>query len=419
MAEYLSGGVSDMRINKKLTIALAVFAMLGLTKIQPNTRVQAAKSNKVVVQSKAKSTTKKATSVKKNTKKAKKTVHKSKKYNSKAMRKYVQKVLAKNHARGTVVVIKDGHVQQISYGYGNVRNKIGAGRKQLVYPLGSLQKVVTGAIITQLIYQKKFNQNTKISKWYPHLKNAKHITVGNLMTHTSGINVQGTESNHYRYFSENGAINWVQRLDKTQKRHKRNRFTYNNVNFILLAGIIRKVTHKSYATNVRNRIVKPLHLKQTFVYSQIPRSKQVAYSYQYRWGRDYQDPLTVNRYVVSQLPGAGNLFSTAADYRKIIAGLSNGKILTKKQYKYMTYMKAKKTSYSGGVYYRRGYRGHHLQLAYGNFGGTHFSNWMQITDDNKNGICIFLNQTKRGSKVAKSIGYQILKHVKAHTFVRG
>ena len=42
-------------------------------------------------------------------------------------------------------------------GYGYYRRKIKNGNKKLLYPVGSLQKSITAAIITQLIYQKKFS----------------------------------------------------------------------------------------------------------------------------------------------------------------------------------------------------------------------------------------------------------------------
>ena len=182
-------------------------------------------------------------------------------------RAYVQKVLKKYHAKGTVVIIKDGEAEQISSGYGYYSRKIKNGSDKLVYPLGSLQKVVTGAIITQLIYQNKFTQNTKISCWYPHLKNAKNITVGQLMTHTSGINMSSTESSHGVLFSEEGAINWTVLRDNLQSHTSLGKFNYNNANYVLLAGIIRKVTGKSYASNVKSRIIKPLKLKHTYVYT--------------------------------------------------------------------------------------------------------------------------------------------------------
>lgn len=273
--------------------------------------------------------------------------------NAASMKSYVKKVLHKNHARGEVVIIKNGNSQVIKTGYASYRRRLYNGSKKVVYPLGSLQKIVTGALIEQLMAKGKFTQNTKISRWYPNLKNSSKITVGQLLTHTSGIGIYGTESTHHRRFSEIGAVNWTVAQCNYQSSSAIGRFNYNNANYVLLAGIIRKVTHKSYASNVKKRIIKPLHLKRTYIFTKIPRKKTDAVSYLYRHGDNYQSPAAANPNVVSQLPGAGNLFSAPNDYRKIIAGMQNGKILTEKQFHHLTHLSAKATTYSGGIYLKK------------------------------------------------------------------
>lgn len=336
-------------------------------------------------------------------------------YSSSQLRKYVVKTMNKNHLRGTIEVVKNGNAQRINVGYGYYKRRIKNSSKKLVYPVGSLQKMITAAIITQLIYQKKFTQNTKISRWYPLLKNSSKITVGQLMTHTSGINVGGTENSHGIKFSENGAVNWMIAKSNLTPSSAQNKFNYNNANYVLLAGIIRKVTGKSYAQNVKSRIIKPLNLHQTYLYSNIPGSKTDAISYLYHNGKNYQASAYANKYVVSQLLGAGNMFSTAADYYKIQEGMQNGKILTASEFNYLAHLKAKVNTYSGGFYLKKNGT---LKLAYGNFGGTHFVNWMQLTTDNQNGIVMFLNQTYGSKNKIKGVGYKILKHIKTNTFVK-
>ncbi|NWM49655.1 beta-lactamase family protein, partial [Escherichia coli] len=92
------------------------------------------------------------------------------------MRNFVRNTLAQNNTRGSIVIIKNGQPQQISYGYAWYGKKVGNGNDNVVYPTASLQKVVTAAMIIQLMNEnwhtsQKFTQNTKISRWYPNLKN--------------------------------------------------------------------------------------------------------------------------------------------------------------------------------------------------------------------------------------------------------
>ena len=333
-------------------------------------------------------------------------------YDTNEMRSFVRNTLAQNKVRGTVVVIKDGHAQQISYGYGYYGRRLGAGNIKVVYPVCSLQKVITGAIITQLISEGKFNQDTKISRWYPNLKNADKITVGNLLTHTSGLLATRTEVNRGINYSEGDAINWVvNRINQLQEGNPGN-FYYNNTNYILLAGIIRQVTNQSYEANVKSRIINKLGLKRTFFYPDIPKNKTDAISYTWR-NKNYQNAQYVKRSLAFQLPGAGNLFSTPMDYYRIQVALTDGRILTKDQFNYLTHLQSRVTSYSGGVYLKNN---DNLKMAYGNLYGTHFGNWFQMTTDNQNGLIMFLNQTQNNEDQNKAIGYQILNHIKANTF---
>ena len=82
------------------------------------------------------------------------------------MRNFVRGTLGKHNVRGSVVVIKDGEPQQISYGWGWYGKKLGNGNSKVVYPTCSLQKVITAAMIIQLINEtnhtnQQFSQYTK------------------------------------------------------------------------------------------------------------------------------------------------------------------------------------------------------------------------------------------------------------------
>lgn len=327
------------------------------------------------------------------------------------MRSFVRRTIANDYARGTTVVVKNGKPQQISYGYGYYGRRLGAGNSKVVYPVCSLQKVITAAIITQLIYAGKLTQDTRISNWYPNLKGASNITVGNLMTHTSGLKAADTEVNRGRVYSENDAINWVVNKLNSTSQNNPGRFSYNNTNYILLAGIIRQVTGQSYKQNVQQRIINPLGLKRTYFLEDIPSGMTDGISYTWN-SKNYQWAQYVKKQQASQLVGAGNLFSTPMDYYKIQVGLTNGKILDRAEYNYMTNLDTKPSNgYSGGMYIKG-----NLKSAYGNLYNTHFGNWVQLTQDNQNGLIMFLNQTQNDEARNKNIGYQILNHIQPNTF---
>ncbi len=336
------------------------------------------------------------------------------------MYNFVRNTFKKHHVRGIVTVVKDGVPQTISYGYAWYGKRIGNGSNKVVYPTASLQKVVTAAMVVQLINEtkgtnKEFTQNTKISRWYPNLKNADSITVGNLLTHTSGIMATGTEIDRGYNYSEDNAVKWVINNINASSSDEIGNYHYNNSNYILLTGIIKQVTGKSYEENLQTRIINKLNLQNTYLYQNIPKTMTDPISYYSNGGKNYQNATYLKKSLVSQIPGAGNLFSTPEEYYKIQVGLADGSILSKDDYYYMTHLKSKVINYSGGLYL---YNKDNIKNAYGSFMGQHFGTWMQLTADNQNGIVMFLNQTDDNENDEKDVGYEILQHIKPNTFVK-
>ncbi|MPW14490.1 serine hydrolase [Lactobacillus helveticus] len=341
-------------------------------------------------------------------------------YSRSAMRSYVRNVLAQNNSRGSTVIIKNGKPQQISYGWAWYGKRIGNGNDSVVYPTASLQKVVTAALVVQLMNEKwhtseRFSQNTKISRWYPELKNANNITLGQLITHTSGINAVNTEADRGINYSEDDAVKWAIDNANAIDPSTLGTYFYNNTNYILLAGIIKKISGQSYETNFNNRIVNKLGLANTYLYQNIPSWKTDPISY--TWNiKNYQDPEYITKTQASQLVGAANMFTTPMDYYKIQVGLSNGAILNKSDFHYLTHLESRANNYSGGIYLDNNDT---IKSAYGNLGGTHFGIWFQMTTDNRNGLIMFLNQTAGDENAQKQVGYQILNHIKPYTFIAG
>ena len=335
------------------------------------------------------------------------------------MYNFVRNTLQKHHVRGIVTVVKNGVPQTISYGYAWYGKRIGNGNSQVVYPTASLQKVITAAMVVQLINETKgtnneFTQYTKISRWYPNLKNADSITVGNLLTHTSGIMATKTEVDRGRNYSEDKAINWVVNNINSSPSDTIGNYHYNNSNYILLTGIIRQITGRSYADNIQSRIIDKLNLQNTYLYQNIPKGKTDPISYYSNGGKNYQKAAYLKKSLVSQIPGAGNLFTTTEEYYKMQVGLTDGSILNKNDFYYLTHLKSKVVNYSGGLYL---YNNDNIKNAYGSFKGVHFGTWMQLTADNQNGIVMFLNQTDDNENDQKDVGYEILQHIKPNTFV--
>ena len=71
------------------------------------------------------------------------------------MYNFVRDTFKKHNVRGIVTVVQNGVPQTISYGYAWYGKRIGNGSSKIVYPTASLQKVITGAMIVQIINETK------------------------------------------------------------------------------------------------------------------------------------------------------------------------------------------------------------------------------------------------------------------------
>lgn len=297
---------------------------------------------------------------------------------------------------GTAVLASAGatNTATVSNGLANVtKNVLNAGDGSVVYPLASLQKAMTGAIVQQLISAGQLSATTPLSKYYPAVPYSQSITVGELLSMTSGID--NTDVTPSSQLTENQAYaSMVKRLKSTGQ----NTYNYSDANFVLLAGIIAKVTGQSYTQNLKTRIFNKVGMKNTFVInSKQPATKAtIATGYTYDGKNNYQDADTASLARLSAIPGAGNLLSTPNDFYKFIQGLQNGQILTASQFQQLT---SYGSYYSGGLYVTKsGYKYNN-----GSFGGSSFHTSYYARNDNYHMAIVFMNQYPlAGSSSAKA-----------------
>jgi len=81
---------------------------------------------------------------------------------------------------------KDKVVFEKAYGFADVAAKTKA-TPATKYKIGSITKMFTAAMIFQLIEEKRLTLDTKLSEYYPQIKNSEKITIGSLLNYKSGI----------------------------------------------------------------------------------------------------------------------------------------------------------------------------------------------------------------------------------------
>lgn len=232
-----------------------------------------------------------------------------------------------NRFMGSVAIReKDRVVFERAYGFADLENKVKA-TPVTKYKIGSITKMFTAAVIFQLIEEKKLSLDTKLSAYYPMIKNADKITIGHLLNHHSGIyNYTNDESfggKITRAFTKDEVLAMIAAYPSDFEPGTKG--DYSNSNYILLGYIIEDITKKPYKDVVAERVIKKIGLRNTYYYSTIDPKKNEAYSYSYK-GKKWEKR---EQWDESLVFAAGALQSTPADLTQFIKALFDGKIIKK------------------------------------------------------------------------------------------
>lgn len=257
----------------------------------------------------------------------------------------INALIGQNHFMGSLLITNDGPagIKTLTYGDANVAEHV-ANTANEAYPLASLEKALTGAVIQHLINQGKLSMNSALCQFYPQIPHAKDISIRELLDHTSGIQM-GEPVPASALTTEAAQVAFTISHLRSTNHHV---WSYSNANFTLLAGIVAKVTGQSFMTNLRKDILAPLGLQHTFVYNQVPTSAVRPQSYNYDQGKSVAAHVSTN--LLSSELGCGNVYASVGDFYNFMHGLLSGKLDSKVGLIQLT--QNFKPTYSGGVYYR-------------------------------------------------------------------
>ena len=220
-------------------------------------------------------------------------------------------------AHGTGVVVGYGYDKLTSFAIGvrNINTKEELKADDL-FEVGSITKNFTA--VTLLLLQEKglINLDQTIDTWFPDFEKGDQITVRMLLNHTSGIQEMSDIMDPEDIPADvNGRFNFEPGTS----------WAYINANYVLAGLIINQVADKPAHEVIREKIIEPLGLKNTFMrgfeehsednkahgHAYYPNGTIVPYEYQHKaWT-------------------AGSLVSNVEDLFKYGYALFHGEILKK------------------------------------------------------------------------------------------
>ena len=221
-----------------------------------------------------------------------------------------------NFAHGTGVVVGYGKDKLTSFAIG-VRNSETKEPLQHddLFAVGSITKNFTAVTMLLLQEEGKIDLDQTIDKWFPGFEKGDIITVRMLLNHTSGIK-EMTEILDPEEIVENvnGRFNFEPGTS----------WAYINANYVLAGLIMSEVAGKPAHEVIREKIIEPLELKNTFMRGFEEHSEETkAHGHAY----DAHGNIVPYEYEHKAWT-AGSLVSNAEDLFKYGYALFHGKILS-------------------------------------------------------------------------------------------
>lgn len=286
--------------------------------------------------------------------------------------------------KGSVLVIKDDR-PWLNYATAN--------KADTSYLINSVQKSMTASMIMREVQKKKLKLSTKLSKYYSAVPGADQVTVANLLSMTSGLDLRkGTQLGLPTFTSDHE--NMESNVKKTVFNQKKfGKFHYTSVNYVYLCGILAKVENKDYEDIFRNTFIKPLKLTHTeFLWASPEKLKKS------HWVSGYiKDDEDTEYHKVSYNAavedahnelGAGSIVMSNADLAKTMHAILAGKLLTDQSRKVLFKGLAPKY-YNGGFYNLP-----HYKVANG--AGAGYYTFFRASNGGRDMIIIQANKTKNG-----------------------
>ena len=262
-----------------------------------------------------------------------------------------------NKFMGSVAVSKNGELMYSrSVGFVDVQQGLKANENSK-YRIGSISKTFTAALVLKAVEENKLNLDQTIEKFFPSLKNADRITITHLLYHRSGV-PDFTHGWGSWYTSPKTEREMIEIMAKSGSNFEPDtKGSYSNSNYLLLSYILEKIYRKPYSEILKEKIIQPLGLKNTYYGKKITAKNNECHSYKYVEGWKIQREMDMS------IPlGTGGIVSTPIDLNLFSEALFTGKIISENS---LQQMKTLNDQFGMGLIQKR----FDAQNGFGHFGG--------------------------------------------------
>jgi CubicO group peptidase (beta-lactamase class C family) len=251
---------------------------------------------------------------------------------------YLQAWCSVGQFNGSVLVAQGDEVLlEKGYGYANMEWRVPNG-PETRFNIGSISKQFTAVMVFQLVEEGKLKLDDKLSQHLPTYRRdtGEKVTVDHLLQHTSGIPCFLHEFKPQAGKQLRFPLNVHFKRDAMIRDHMSGdllcepgmQYKYSNSGYVLLAAIIERLTEKSFAENLRARVLLPLGLKDTGLIQHAEVVTNMAAGY-----AKVPDGFMYAGYrFAPNLVGTGGMYSTVRDLFTWNRAIDTERLLTKQSW---------------------------------------------------------------------------------------
>jgi len=199
--------------------------------------------------------------------------------------------------------------------------------------IASITKSFTATVVLQLIDEGLLTLETPLSTFIPDVPQAEHITIRQLLNHTSGLFTYTADATFTSTLLAEPTTEWTPRqLVDLAIAHPANNapgegYAYSNTNYILLGMIIEQLTGRTVEEEVQTRIFDRLGMSA----SSFPRTGDCAmpgaHSHGY-WPLQEGGFLDITEIDPSSHWTSGAIISNVIDLRTWVEALATGQLIS-------------------------------------------------------------------------------------------
>lgn len=225
---------------------------------------------------------------------------------------------------GIIVYVdkKDNKPEFFTSGYKNRENKVPAEPNSL-FKIASVSKLYTALAVTKLVNNGRLSLDKTLADYFPELvgqiENAEKITVRMMVQHRSGIPNFTDTKNYWVNPKQNDNERLELVLGLPANFEPNADFEYSNTNYLLLSELIEKVSGEKKFQYVKETILKPLNLNNTYGSMQDVDLNDVMSGYYVGYEKDLKTD------------DNGVMLASAQDLGKFIRALNDGSVFKNKK----------------------------------------------------------------------------------------